>query len=405
MELPAPSGNFTSAEKAKAYLASSFEEIYGPSTQPVRFFFAPGRVNLIGEHTDYNGGYVLPCALTSGTYGAARKRNDGLLRFCSLSFPDLQIVTCRTDDLSYQKKDGWSNYPKGVVQAFAQEGFVPAGGMDLLVAGTLPIGAGLSSSASLEVLTGLALRTLYDFPVTDLKIALFAQKAENEFCGAHTGIMDPFVSMLGKAGHALLLQTSSLQYEEIPVNLADCCLLLTNTMVKHSLASSAYNDRRYACELTLEEFNRKESSPLSALCELSPDEFEKRKGVISNAYRRAQASHVIYENKRTEDAAAALKQGNLEKLGSLLYASHESLKNLYRVSCPELDFLVSLARKFPGVLGSRMTGGGFGGCTVTLIRKAQVSYFMEHTRSAYEARFQKTPAFYPVEIGQGASEL
>ncbi len=405
MELPASAENFTTMGKAKAYLGDAFQEVFGPSGEKVHFFFSPGRANLIGEHTDYNGGLALPFAIQLGTFGAARAREDDRLRFCSLSFPDLQVIESRIGNLSYKKKDGWANYPKGVVWAYAKKGMEAPRGMDLLIAGTLPIGAGLSSSASLEVLTGLALQSLFGFPISKVQTALLAQETENGFCGAHTGIMDPFACLMGEEGHAILLQSSSLKYEQVPVHVDGCRLILTDTRVKHSLASSAYNDRRKTCEDALSYLERGAREPLKFLCDLSPEEFEKRKIAIPDEDCREKAAHVIRENARTRQAAEALKKGDLERFGQLLYASHESLRDLFEVSCPELDFLVDKSQKMPYVLGSRMMGGGFGGCTITLLKEGREEKYRQEMRRGFTGRFGREPAFYQVEITDGAREI
>ena len=376
--------------------ARLFNEIYG--TSPTLRGFAPGRVNLIGEHTDYNGGCVFPCALHLGIEGAARARTDRVLRFFSESFPDGGV---REYSLDCLEPDGsWTDYPKSVLRTFAAMGYQPPHGADFAFTGDLPDGAGLSSSAALEVLTGLLLRGLYGFSVTAQELAVFGQFAENRFIGVNCGIMDQFASAVGKSGCAILLDSATLGYSDAPFSEKDAALVIVNSGVKHSLASSAYNDRRRECETALADICKVKK--ISSLCALSVDEFERYKDSITNPVCRKRARHAVYENDRTKQAAEALRNGDLTTFGSLMRESHMSLKDDYEVSCAELDFLAETAWSFDGIYGARMTGGGFGGCTVNLIKKDRLAAFTGVVKEKYKEEFGIDAQIFAVEISGGA---
>ena len=385
----------------KANLVQKFYELFGAEGD-IRTYFAPGRVNLIGEHTDYNGGHVFPCALTLGTYAVARKRDDDKIRFYSANFESLGIVETSLDDVVPSKKAGWTNYPKGVMWAFEKRGYVMTSGLDMLIYGDIPNGSGLSSSASLEVLTGVVLKDLYNFEeVSMVDIALIGQDSENNFNGCNCGIMDQFASAMGKKGNAVFLDTSTLEYEYAPVDLLDAKIVITNSKVKHSLVDSAYNDRRNECETALKELQ--EVIDIKTLGDLTEEEFEANKDAIKSEIRQKRAKHAVYENQRTIKAVEALKNNDIETFGQLMNASHESLKNDYEVSCEEVDVLVELAQSIPGVLGSRITGGGFGGCTVSIVKNDVIDKFIEVVGNGYTEKLGRKAEFYVVEIGGGAS--
>ena len=385
----------------KANLVQKFYELFGAEGD-IRTYFAPGRVNLIGEHTDYNGGHVFPCALTLGTYAVARKRDDDKIRFYSANFESLGIIETALDDFVPSKKAGWTNYPKGVMWAFAKRGYVMTSGLDMLIYGDIPNGSGLSSSASLEVLTGVVLKDLYNFEeVSMVDIALIGQDSENNFNGCNCGIMDQFASAMGKKGNAVFLDTSTLEYEYAPVALLDAKIVITNSKVKHSLVDSAYNDRRNECETALKELQ--EVIDIKTLGDLTEEEFEANKDAIKSEIRQKRAKHAVYENQRTIKAVEALKNNDIETFGQLMNASHESLKNDYEVSCEEVDVLVELAQSIPGVLGSRITGGGFGGCTVSIVKNDVIDKFIEVVGNGYTEKLGRKAEFYVVEIGGGAS--
>ena len=387
----------------KDQLIQKFVELYGNGGE-ISAYFAPGRVNLIGEHTDYNGGHVFPCALTLGTYGIVRKMEDRKLRFYSVNFEKAGIIASSLDELVPEKKAGWTNYPKGVMWAFEKRGYHIPAGMDILICGNIPNGSGLSSSASLEVLTGIILRDTFGFDeVSMVDIALIGQDSENNFNGCNCGIMDQFASAMGKKDHAIFLDTNTLHYEYAPVILNDAKIVIANSKVKHSLVNSAYNDRRNECETALKEL--KEVTEIQTLGDLTEEEFEIHKQAIKDPVRRKRAKHAVYENQRTLRAVEALKNQDIELFGQLMNASHTSLRDDYEVSCKEIDILVDLAQAMPHVLGSRITGGGFGGCTVSIVKNDTVEKFVDEIGKAYEEKVGHKAEFYVVDIGDGAKAI
>lgn len=386
----------------KETVLKKFEEVYG-STEGVNVYFAPGRVNMIGEHTDYNGGHVFPCALTIGTYAAVKKREDRKLRFYSVNFASLGIIESSLDNLKPSKEAGWTNYPKGVMWAFDERGMKMDCGLDIALFGNIPDGSGLSSSASLEVLTGYYLKDLYDFQVTNIDLAKIGQYSENNFNGMNCGIMDQFASAMGKKDHAIFLDTADLSYQYAPLVLDGAKIIVTNSNVKHSLVNSEYNVRRSECEKALEELQT--VVKIAGLGDLSEEEFEANKSAIKDEVRVRRAKHAVYENQRTIRAVEALKNNDLKLFGELMNASHVSLRDDYQVSCEEIDVLVEEAWKVNGVIGSRITGGGFGGCTVSIVKDEAVEQFKEKVGAAYKERVGKTADFYVVEIGDGPRKL
>ena len=384
-------------------LMETFQNLFGADGD-IRTYFAPGRVNLIGEHTDYNGGHVFPCALTLGTYAVARKRDDRVLRFYSENFASLGVIETSLDDLVPDEKADWTNYPKGVMWTFEKRGYKLPQGMDIAIYGDIPNGSGLSSSASLEVLTGIVLKDMFGFDeITMPEIAQIGQYSENNFNGCNCGIMDQFASAMGKKDNAIFLDTNTLEYEYAPVVLPDAKIVITNSKVKHSLVDSAYNDRRSECETALDEL--KSEMPIVTLGDLTEAEFEAHKDTIKDPVRQLRAKHAVYENQRTIRAVAALKANNIEEFGKLMNESHISLKNDYEVSCEEIDILVDLAWEIPGVIGSRITGGGFGGCTVSIVKNDAVDTFIEKVGNGYKEQTGNTAEFYVVEVGDGAHRL
>ena len=387
----------------KEKLLKKFAELFG-NADGVGFYFSPGRVNLIGEHTDYNGGHVFPCALTIGTYGIARKRTDRKIHFYSMNLDRFGVVEASLDELINKDAYGWANYPLGVVWAFQEKGHTLDTGFDMVIWGNIPNGSGLSSSASLEVLTGVILSSLYH--ITDLSmvdIALIGQYSENHFNGCNCGIMDQFASAMGKKDHAIFLDTNTLNHEYAPVSLPDARIVITNSKVKHSLVDSAYNDRRNECEAALKELQS--VTDIRTLGDLTEEEYEAHKDAIKDPVRQKRAKHAVYENQRTIRAVEALKNNQTELFGKLMNASHESLKNDYEVSCGEIDILVDLAQEMPGVLGSRITGGGFGGCTVSIVKNEAIDDFIDSIGKAYQKKVGHSAEFYVVDIGDGAHKL
>lgn len=380
----------------KEQLLREFARIYGDS-DGVKVYFAPGRVNLIGEHIDYNGGHVFPCALTLGTYGAVRLREDSKLRFYSMNFADKGILESDIHHLKPGEPGDWSNYPKGVMRAFQDKGYGLEKGMDLLLYGNLPSGAGLSSSASVEVMTGVMLRDLFGLSLSNIEIALLGQQAEHEFCGVNCGIMDQFAAAMGKENHAIYLDTDTLEYEYIPVKLDGVKIVLANSNRKHSLADSKYNERRQECEIALKELQA--VIGIENLCQLDGKTFDLYEAAIKEETVRRRARHAVYENERTKRAAEVLKRGDLETFGRLLVESHQSLSGDYEVTGEEMDALAAAAWRQEGVLGSRITGGGFGGCTVSLVREDYIPSFIRETGKEYTEKTGLKADFYVVEIG------
>lgn len=382
----------------KEGVLKAFEEKFGAS-DGVKCYFAPGRVNLIGEHTDYNGGHVFPCALTIGTYAAAKKRDDRKLRFYSVNLDKTGVIETSLDEFKPLKDDNWTSYLKGVMWVFEKRGFKMDQGLDIAIYGNIPNGSGLSSSASIEVLTGFVLRDLYGFDVTNVDLAIIGQDAENNYCGMNCGIMDQFASSMGKKDNAIFLDCATLNYEYAPVVLNGMKLVVTNTNKKHKLVGSAYNDRRKESEEAREILAS--VAGIKTLGDLSNEDFEKHKDAIKDPVVQKRAKHAVYENNRTLTAVAALKAGDIETFGKLMNASHVSLRDNFEVSCEELDILVEEAWKVPGVLGSRMTGGGFGGCTVSIVKDEAVEDFKKLVGEAYRNRVGYDCTFYVVSIGDG----
>ena len=383
-------------------LMETFQKLYGGEGD-IRTFFSPGRVNLIGEHTDYNGGHVFPCALTLGTYGIARKRNDRKIRFYSDNFSGLGVMETSLDDLVPSPAAKWTNYPKGVIWAFEKKGYSIAQGMDVLVYGNIPNGSGLSSSASLEVLTGVILKDLFDIEISMQDIALIGQYSENHYNGCNCGIMDQFAVAMGKKDCAVFLDTNTLQYEYATVKLEDAKIVITNSKVKHSLVDSAYNDRRRESETALKDLQK--VVDIRTLGDLTEEEFEIHKDAIGDEICKKRAKHAVYENQRTIRAVKALKENDIAGFGRLMNQSHISLRDDYEVSCEEIDILVDLAWKINGVVGSRITGGGFGGCTVSIVKTDAVETFVEQVGKGYKEKTGHEAEFYVVEIGDGARRL
>lgn len=382
--------------KEKVYL--KFEELFGKEGE-IKTYFAPGRVNLIGEHTDYNGGHVFPCALTMGTYAVARKRNDNKLRFYSINFEKLGVLESTIDELKYNKEENWINYPKGMIWAMKEEGFNINTGFDIVYYGTIPNGAGLSSSASIEVLTGFVLKDLFNLNVDMVKLALLGQKAENKYVGVNCGIMDQFVIANGKKDCAIFLDTANLEFEYAPVKLKEEKIVIMNTNKKRGLGDSKYNERRAECEEALKELQTKLN--IKSLGELTEEEFEKNKHLIKDESRKKRAKHAVYENQRTIKAVEALKENKIEELGKLMIASHNSLRDDYEVTGKELDTLVDESLKQEGIIGARMTGAGFGGCAVSIVKSDKVENFIKNVGKAYKDKIGYEASFYTVEIGDG----
>lgn len=386
----------------KETILKKFEEVFGDN-EGAKVFFAPGRVNLIGEHTDYNGGHVFPCALTIGTYGVARVREDKKLRFYSMNFEHLGVIESSIQDLKPEKEADWTNYPKGVMWAFEKRGFQIPYGMDLLLNGNIPNGSGLSSSASVEVLTGYILRDFFGFEVSNQDLALIGQYSENNFNGVNCGIMDQFAIAMGKKDHAIFLDTADLSYTYAPVKLEGAKIVIACSNKKRGLGDSKYNERRSECETALAELQK--VVDIKGLGDLTEQQFEQYKSAIGDPVRERRAKHAVYENQRTMKAVDALKANDFAQFGQLMNASHVSLRDDYEVTGIELDTLVEEAWKVEGVIGSRMTGAGFGGCTVSLVKDEAIDNFKKQVGEAYLAKIGYSADFYVVEVGDGPCTL
>ncbi|MCK9422893.1 MAG: galactokinase [Bacteroidales bacterium] len=378
-----------------------FFSVYSNPTDKPRVFFAPGRVNLIGEHTDYNGGFVLPCALQYGTYLLIRPSSTDSIKFASNNF-DFRCEI-KLNELSEKVDNKWVNYPLGIIDQLRQLN-IEMTGFEMLFSGDIPNSAGLSSSASIEMVTAYGLTTILN--ATDLSmvdLVKLAQRAENQFVGVNCGIMDQFAVGMGSKDHALFLNCQTLEYKNIPVLLNGFALIIANTNKSRGLAGSKYNERVAECQLAVTYLNP--LIPLSKLGEISYMQFYKIQDQIPDELIRRRARHVISENQRVLNAVSCLYKGDLVQFGALMNASHESLRDNYEVTGVELDTLVEEAQKIHGVIGARMTGAGFGGCTVNLVRKDIIPVFMEKVESGYFAKTGIRPIFYHTEISDGVKEI
>lgn len=378
-----------------------FQEIF--ETNNAKVFFSPGRVNLIGEHIDYNGGLVFPCAISLGTYGVVAFNDTNTIRAYSLNFEALGLIKTSLADLTYKKEDNWTNYVKGVVKFMKEAGHEINSGFDLLVYGNLPNGAGLSSSASLEMLTGKTLIDLFNLNISKVELALLGKRVENEFLGVNSGIMDQFAISLGKKDNATLLDCNTLDYKYAPVNFKNESIVIMNTNKRRELADSKYNERRAECEAALEQI--KTIKNINALCELSTKDFNEISSVINNPIERKRAYHAVTENERVKSAIEALNNDDLITFGQLMTGSHTSLRDDYEVTGIELDTLVSSALKQPGVLGARMTGAGFGGCAIALVENPHVEEFIQKVGAEYKAAIGYEASFYIASTSDGPKKI
>ena len=381
-------------------LKKAFLEAYNHEAEKV--YFSPGRVNLIGEHTDYNGGHVFPCALSFGTYLLLAANDQKALRFKSLNMPEIpEIIRLPLDNLlTPLPNNSWVNYPLGCIAQYIKRGFKLEQGYDILIWGNVPAGAGLSSSAAIEVVTACAFNDIFGAGYDRTELAKIGQLSEHEFAGVNCGIMDQFASAQGKKDHAIYLDCATLDFELVPVKLEGVKVVISNTHSPHKLDSGAYNARVAECKLAVEQL-RTFRPNLQALAELSEAEFEEIKSAITDKVALMRATHVVGECQRTIDAVAALKAGDLTKFGQLMNASHVSLRDNYEVTGLHLDTLAEEAWKIDGVIGSRMTGGGFGGCTVSLVRDEAIPTFIEKVGAAYLEKTGIKADFYIAEIGDG----
>ncbi|TKD72417.1 galactokinase [Pseudalkalibacillus hwajinpoensis] len=381
-------------------LEQTYSEQFGSDGKAT--FFAPGRVNLIGEHTDYNGGHVFPCALSVGTYAVARKREDDVVRFYSMNFPEQGVIESSISSLAYVEQHDWANYPKGVIAMFQQAGYNIPSGLDVAFYGNIPNGAGLSSSASIELVMSVVLKDLFELSIDMVEMVQLSQRAENEFVGVNCGIMDQFAIGMGKRDHALLLNCDTLEYKETPIKLAHQSLIIANTNKRRGLADSKYNERRNQCEEALIALQKKLS--IASLGDLTEKEFEENKQLIQDPLALKRARHAVYENRRTMKAVNYLNEGDIEAFGRLMNESHVSLRDDYEVTGQELDAMVEAAWE-EGAIGSRMTGAGFGGCTISIVDNEKVDRFIKNVGEIYRNQTNLEASFYVVEIGNGARKL
>lgn len=382
----------------KAALQKEFQARF--NKEPEYSFFCPGRVNLIGEHIDYNGGQVMPCAISYGTWVMIARNTDKRLRFECLNFPETAELQLQT---SYSKTGKeWFNYPLGVIHHLLEEGH-SISGMDMLYYGNLPIGAGVSSSASIEVLTAFACKEIFQLNIDRVAITLLCKKVENEFIGVSSGIMDQFAVAMGKKGKAILLNCDTLDYEYLPFEIGDYVLAIINSNKQRTLADSKYNERFAQCGAALKLLKKEVAA--THLCDISPEIFEQHRHLINDPVLEKRALHVVTENERVKQATVALKAGELKIFGDLMYASHESLKELYEVSGKELDTIVEFSKDYPGCIGARMTGAGFGGCAIALIKKDRFTDYEDKLSVYYNNKIGYKPEVFASEPTEGVREI
>src|SRR5699024_5161475 len=368
-----------------------------------RLFFAPGRINLIGEHTDYNGGHVFPASISFGTYALATKRTDRKLRFYSMNFPEKGMIEVDLDDLNYDEADDWANYPKGMIKKMQDHGCKIDSGLDILYYGNIHNSAGLSSSASIEIVTGVLLEGLFDFELDRIDMIKLGQKVENDYIGVNSGIMDQFASEMGKKHHAIQLNTATLDYNYAPIKLPNHSIVIMNTNKSRTLAGSKYNERRSECEQALKDLKTKLN--IESLGDLTPEEFENHRHLIQNETNQKRAKHAVYENARTLEALEKLKNNDLSAFGTLMNESHLSLQHDYEVTGLELDTIVETAWKQEGVVGARMTGAGFGGCAIDIVEHNSIDSFKKEVSEHYIEKIGYDVTFYIADIGDGAKEM
>ena len=381
-------------------LFQEFSRIFGNSNTETKIFHAPGRVNIIGEHIDYNGGYVLPCAIDRGTYALIRKRGDRTIRFASTNFDTMAKISL--NNVVYDGSHDWANYPKGIVHYIQQDGH-NISGFDMLFSGNIPNGAGLSSSASIELVTATAINSVFSLGYEMIDLVKMAQKSENEFCGVNCGIMDQFAVGMGKKDYAIYLHCDTLEYKYVPLVLGDYQIIIMDTNKPRQLNESKYNERRTECEQALAILSKARN--IGQLTDLEPGTYKILEYLIHDDIIRKRARHVVHENYRVRQAVLALESGDIVTLGKLLQKSHTSLRDDYEVSCLELDTIVEEALKHPACLGARMTGAGFGGCAIAIVKKNDITQFVGSISGSYEKIVGYAPAMHVCESGDGAREI
>ncbi|MFK4784469.1 galactokinase [Fusobacterium sp. MFO224] len=385
----------------KNLMLKKFQELFGNSKNK-EFYFTPGRVNLIGEHIDYNGGFVFPCALSFGTYAICRKRNDQNFNLFSINFPENKIISFNLEEL--KKTDVWGDYCKGVIKIIKDNNFDIPFGLDIVFYGNIPNGAGLSSSASLEVLMGTILNTTFNLNIPMIDIVKYSQKAENEFIGVSCGIMDQFAVGMGKKDHAILLNCNTLEYEYAPISLKDASIVIMNTNKRRGLADSKYNERRASCEDALKDLQNS-GIKIKNLCDLSLEKFQEVKHFIKSEESLLRAIHAVSENERVLNSMKALEKSDIETFGKLMNESHISLRDNYEVTGFELDSIVKFAWEEVGTIGARMTGAGFGGCAVSIVKNDCIDDFIKNVGDKYKKATNLEADFYIANIGDGSKKL
>ncbi|WP_316767000.1 galactokinase [Pedobacter frigiditerrae] len=382
----------------KDQLVDKFLEKY--NQQPTASYFAPGRVNLIGEHIDYNGGLVMPCAITAGTWLLLAPNNDNVIRFSSVNFEGDKTIEIQK---SYTKNgNDWYNYPLGVFHELQQFDWL-SGGLDLLYFGNIPIGSGLSSSASIEILTAYALNDYYNLGHDKLELVKLSKRVENIFIGLNSGIMDQFSVAFGEANKAIVLNCDSLKYKIVDCDLGDYVLAIINTNKARKLEESKYNERYEECQTALKTLQT--AININNLCELTAEKFALHSHLITDETVLKRTTHVVKENDRVHLAAKALNAGQLEEFGRLMYASHQSLRELYEVSGKELDAVIDFCKDYEHVIGARMTGAGFGGCAIALLKKGQEEDFAKKLTDYYVDKVGYPAAIYVHQIGNGVGRI
>jgi galactokinase len=395
--------SLTSSTYNPAELAPAFVKMYGGSVESVQLYSSPARINIIGEHIDYNGGKVFPAAINKYLYVAIRKRNDSKIIYNDIHFPGTFTYDIN-DTFVYKKENDYSNYLNGILSQLKQKGFKFDKGFEVLMASNIPAGGGISSSSALECGFAYAVSELYGFNIDRIEIAKLGQMSEHQFMNVNCGIMDQFIIAMGKKNSAIVLDCNTLKYEYAPLELGDYRFVVMNTNKQRRLADSKYNERRSQCETALAEL-QKAGVKINALCELTPAQFEKMSGKISDEIIRKRAKHCVYENARVLDAVAALKKGDLVTLGKLLDESHASLRDDYEVTGIELDTLAEVAQAQKGCLGARMTGAGFGGCGIALVHKDDIDRFINNVQEAYTKKIGYAAGFFACESGDGVAHF
>lgn len=385
----------------KETISAKFNQVFNTEAEEV--YFSPGRINLIGEHTDYNGGHVFPCAISLGTYGGYRNREDSVVKMFSGNLTDTGVIEFDVNDLDFDKKYQWSNYLRGMMLELRKLTQDYEHGFELYLEGDLPDGAGLSSSASIEMLMGTILNEQFELHIDPIEIVKAGQRVENNYIGVNSGIMDQFAVEMGKRNEATFLDTNTMEYDYSPLDLGKHIILIMNTNKPHELVNSEYNTRRSECEQALSLLQTKLN--IKTLGELSNDAFDQYTYLIHDETLIKRARHAVFENQRTIAAKAALNKGDLSLFGRLVSASHISLQYDYEVSAPELDLLVNEAWKHDGVLGARMIGGGFGGCAIALVEKDQVDDLIETLGAKYQEKIGYAADFYEAEIVDGPHQI